>query len=250
MFDTHMHVYKDDDNFAEIYENSVANGVTRMLLAGTNLEDCGYYISLAKAYEGVVCGVGVHPHDADNFSSIEPYAELVQNNPDVVKAISEVGLDYFYDYADRTKQKEVFREFIQLANKFQLPVVVHCRNAEADCYEILQEIKPENGFVLHCFTGTKEWAEKFVELGAYFSVGGIITFNKAQNVRDTFEAVPDDRFFLETDSPYLAPVPFRGKRNQPAYIPAIAKFIAELRGQTQEAVAERTTEIAKRFFKL
>jgi len=247
MFDTHLHTYKDD-NFAEIYQSAKAAGVNKFLLAGTTYDDCLLYSQLAKEFDGVYFGVGVHPHDAENFENIESYETVVDENREKVIAISEVGLDYFYELSNREAQKKVFIEFINLANRKQLPVVIHCREAEADCYEILKVHPPKYGFVLHCFTGSKDWAEKFLALGAYFSVGGVITFKKSDNVREMFTAIPNDRFFLETDSPYLSPVPFRGKKNQPAHIPTIAAYIAELRGLTIEEVKTITNQTAHKIF--
>lgn len=249
MFDTHFHLNEEDD-FATIYQSANQVGVTHFLLAGTDLEDSTKYAEIANNYDNVYCGVGVHPHEAATIDDIKPFFELISQNKEVVLAISEVGLDYFYEHSDRESQRKVFIDFINLANNFDLPVVIHCRNAEEDCYEILTTNPPKNGFTLHCFTGTPEWGKKFVELGAYFSVGGILTFNKAQNVRDTFKIIPDDRYFLETDSPYLSPVPFRGKRNQPAYLTGTVKKIAELRDQTEEEIKQTTSENAKRFFKI
>jgi len=249
MFDTHFHLYEEDD-FKAIYQSARQVGVDYFFLAGTDYEDSEFYANLAQDYEGVYCGVGVHPHEAEKVKSMAPFNELISRNRNVVKAVSEVGLDYFYSHSGHDVQKKVFNDFITLANRNELPVVVHCRDAEADCYDILTSNPPQFGFTLHCFTGTAEWAEKFVELGANFSVGGIITFNKAQNVRDTFAVIPDDRYFLETDSPYLSPVPYRGKRNQPAYITGTVKKIAELRNQTEEEIKQLTTENARRFFKI
>ncbi len=249
MFDTHFHLYEEDD-FNTIYQSALQVGVDHFLLAGTDIEDSKLYTEIAREFEGVYCGIGAHPHEAGAIDSLEEFAKLAASNTDVIKAISEVGLDYFYDHSDRDSQRKVFNDFIDLANDFNLPVVVHCRDAEEDCYEILKSNPPKNGFTLHCFTGTPEWAEKFLELGAYFSVGGILTFNKAQNVRDTFAVIPDDRYFLETDSPYLAPVPYRGKRNQPAYLTGTVAKIAELRDQTKEEVRRNTTENAKKFFRI
>jgi TatD DNase family protein len=247
MFDTHLHTYKED-NFTEIYETAVKAGVHRFLLAGTNYQDCQLYSQLAQNFPGVYFGIGVHPHDAEQFEGIECYEKLLQANTNKVIAISEVGLDYFYERSNREAQKKVFIEFIKLANRSKLPVVIHCREAEADCYDILRQNPPKHGLVLHCFTGSKTWAEKFLELGAYFSIGGVITFKKSENVREMFTAIPNDRFFLETDSPYLSPVPFRGKKNQPAHIPAIAEFVANLRGLSTQEIQTITNQNASKIF--
>ncbi len=247
MFDTHLHIYEDDD-FDKIVSDAHAVGVDKLLLAGTNLEDSTRYCGLSKAHDGVFCGVGVHPHDAEKFEGIEPFEKLARENNENVIAVSEVGLDYFYELSNREAQKPVFIEFIKLANRLKLPLVIHCREAEADCYEILKAHPPEHYFVLHCFTGTKEWAEKFVELGAYFSVGGVLTFKKSDNVREMFTAIPNHRFCLETDSPYLSPVPFRGKRNQPAHVVAVAKYIAGLREMSEEELIAMTSKVASKLF--
>ena len=244
MFDAHFHL-TEEDNFEEIYQKGIEAGVNYFMLAGTDSIDSKQYIELAEQYDCTFACVGMHPHEADTFDGIEKYRELACSS-DKVKAIGEVGLDFFYDHSDREQQMKVLREFVALATELNLPLVIHCRDAEEDCYEILKDFSGR--FLLHCFTGTAEWAEKFLELDAYFTVGGIITFKKAENVRETFKVIPDDRFFLETDSPYLSPVPFRGKRNQPAYISGTVTKVAEIRGWTTEETVARTSATAKAFF--
>lgn len=245
-FDTHFHLGEGDD-FATIYQTARDAGVTRFVLSGTETEDSRVYRDLANQYEGVYSTVGCHPHESDHCHDLSIYRDLAVSSDKVV-AIGEVGLDYFYEYSDRVQQRRVFEQFIDLAEELKKPLVIHCRNAEADCRDILKDRQPSVPWVLHCFTGSRAWGEAFMELGGYITVGGILTFKRAEDVREMFSVVPDDRFFLETDSPYLAPVPFRGKRNQPAHVVHVANKVAELRGWSVEDTVARTTQTARQFF--
>ncbi|MEA2011711.1 MAG: TatD family hydrolase [Verrucomicrobiota bacterium] len=247
MFDTHLHIYKEDD-FEKIYNDATAHGVRAMLLVGTDYEDSAFLSELCKPYKNVYSSVGVHPHEADKYvnADLNNFKKLVEEN-DKIKAIGEVGLDFYYSHSNEENQILIFKKFINIANSLSLPVIVHCRDAYEALWKILNE-KPPEKFLIHSFTGTTEWAEKYISMGAYFSFNGIMTFKKAQNVRDVFSVIPEDKFFAETDSPYLAPTPFRGKKNNPSYIAKIIECIATERNWSMGKTIDITTSNAKSFF--
>lgn len=205
---------------------------------------------LADRYPFIYTTVGVHPHEArlldDNL-----YAQLMElsQHPKVI-AWGEIGLDYHYDNSPRAAQREAFGKQLILARERGLPVSIHTREAEADTLAILGEEWKDSGRggVIHCFTGTRSFAEAAVDLGFYISFSGVVTFKNAQELRDTARALPLERILIETDAPYLAPVPYRGKRNEPAYVVETARTIAQVRGITSEEVASATSENFKRLF--
>jgi TatD DNase family protein len=248
LFDTHLHLDADEE-YGDLFSAARAVGVRQFLVAGTTLPDSVHAAEVAAAETGVVAAAGIHPHEAGAFHDIGPFEELCAH-PRVV-AVGEIGLDYYYDHSPREAQREVFRAFLRLAAKQALPAIIHCRDAYEDCFEILHEtLEPDQPFEIHSFTGTPEQAGRLLDMGALLSFNGMITFKRAENIRAAFEVVPLDRLLLETDSPYLAPVPYRGKRNQPAYLPQIATAVARLRGVSPEEVAAVTTANACRFFGL
>jgi TatD DNase family protein len=224
-------------------------GVTRFLISASDLASSRYAAAVSSKESGVFASAGVHPHEAKEFPGLDPFEELCAL-PNVV-AVGEVGLDYYYEHSPREAQKSVFREFLQLAARLHLPTIIHCRDAYEDCLPILREtLEPGQPFEVHSFTGTPEQARTVLDMGAYLSFNGMVTFRKADNIRAALAVVPLDRILLETDTPYLAPVPYRGKPNQPAYVVEVARKIAELRGLTVEDIAVATTENACRFFGL
>ena len=228
---------------------------------GPDTADCG--IQLAEKYAGqtqypeIWASVGVHPHEA-NLANDAAYARLEQwsRHPRVI-AWGEIGLDYFYDHSPRDVQKAVFLKQMELARAAKLPIIIHCRpsdnseNAWDDCLSMIAEHWTPSGLsgILHCFTGTVEHARRGLDLGFVISFAGNITFPKAQNIRDAAQIVPLDRMLIETDSPYLAPIPHRGQRNEPSFVKEVARQIGELRGLTVEEIGARTTENFYNFFK-
>jgi TatD DNase family protein len=229
---------------------------------GPETADCG--IRLAENYSGkpeypeIWASVGVHPHEA-NLANDAAYARLQQwaRHPRVI-AWGEIGLDYFYDHSPREVQRKVFRQQMELARAAKLPIIIHCRpsdnseNAWDDCLALIVEHWTSSGLggILHCFTGTVEHARRGLDLGFMISFAGNITFPKAQNIRDASQLVPLDRMLIETDSPYLAPIPHRGKRNEPAFVVETARQIGGLRGLAVEEIGARTAENFYRFFRL
>jgi TatD DNase family protein len=208
-------------------------------------------IALAEKYAFIYAAVGVHPHDAEqmNNETTAVLAELAANKR--VKAIGEIGLDYYYDYSPRDVQKKRFIEQIDLARQLKLPVIVHDRDAHGDVMEIFKKNTIKKvGCVLHSFSGSVEMARECLELGLYLSISGPVTFSNNKKTVDVVREVPLDRLFIETDSPYLTPVPNRGKRNYPGYVRFVAEKIAEIKGITYEEVVQKTMENGKRFFNI
>ncbi len=249
LFDTHLHL-GENDNANEIFAASRDAGVGLFMLAGTNLANSVAQQKLADSEPGVFSSVGIHPHEASSFDGdIEPYRKLLYQNK--VKAVGEIGLDYHYDFSPRTRQLEVFEAFFALAATEKVPAIIHCREAYADCMAIIHKnIEAGQKFEFHSFTGTPRQAEEVLSLGGYLAYNGMVTFKKAENIRESLAVVPLDRLMLETDSPYLAPVPYRGKTNMPAYIVEIAKKIAHLRGIPLADLVEITTANGKCFFNI
>jgi TatD DNase family protein len=248
IFDTHFHLEPDDD-IAALVAGATAAGVSEMMVAGAAPPFLRTMLARIQPYPEVYAAVGVHPHSAETFDGdIAPYRELAAD-PSVC-AVGEVGLDYFYDNAPRAVQQQTFAAFIALADELQQPLIVHCRDAWDDCAELLASRQTEVPFVIHCFTGTAAWAERFLAMGAYLSFNGILTFKRSEALRAVFRELPGDRVFFETDSPYLAPVPLRGRRNEPANMPHIIRCAAALLELDPQALADRSTAAARQFYGL
>lgn len=226
-----------------------AAGVRGFVVPGTKLEDAPQAVAIAQKHDDVWAAVGFHPHDAKDcddaaFAEIERLAR----EPRVV-AIGECGLDYHYDYSPREIQRAVFERHIGLAKELDKPIIVHNRESTEDMVEILSRT-PAKGIrgILHSFTESLDVAKKLVDLGYYISFSGIVTFKSAESLRDAARGLPHDRVLIETDTPYLAPVPYRGRDNEPAYVIAIAELLAKLWGVPVERVAEQTTANFERVF--
>ncbi|PDT42767.1 MULTISPECIES: TatD family hydrolase [Sinorhizobium] len=252
LIDTHCHLdFSDfDTEHDEIIQRARQAGVTQMVTISTRVKRFESILVIAEKYENVFCSVGTHPHNADEELDITA-KDLVRlsAHPKVV-AIGEAGLDYFYDNAPRDAQAEGLRRHIAAARETGLPLVIHSRSADEDMAAILTEEAGKGAFpfLLHCFSSGADLARTGVDLGGYVSFSGILTFPKSQELRDIAKTIPRDRLIVETDAPYLAPKPFRGKRNEPAYVAHTADVLAETIGVTKEEVAEITTENALRIF--
>ena len=262
LIDTHCHLEMDQygpDREAVIQRARDA-GLEAMLTIGSDLKGNIGGLELSREYDFIYSAVGFHPHDAKDFTEevfqrIKNWAAKykIQNLhaehlPKVV-AIGEIGLDYHYDYSPREVQRAVFLKQLQLAKETDLPVIIHSREAKQDTLDILRESGVAKG-VLHCFSGDMDMARRGMAMGFYISIAGPVTFKKAVNLHEVARAIPDDFLLIETDAPYLTPEPFRGRRNEPAYLLHTAKAIAELRGITTEDVARITTLNAKRLFSI
>lgn len=257
LIDTHAHIAYGDYTAAEVPElldRARQAGVTRIITVGAGQGVTGNEQAreLAERFpEMLAFTVGVHPHDVKEMKAGDAETlEQLLHHPQAV-AVGEVGLDYYYEHSPRDLQREKLKEFINLARKHDLPLVIHDRGSGDECYALLKA--EGNGTpkgVTHCFTGTEDLAKKYLDLGFYLSFTGIITFKKADEVREIVRFVPLDRLMVETDSPFLSPVPYRGKRNEPAYVLEVAKAIADIKGLSLEKVAEQTSANAMACFGL
>jgi TatD DNase family protein len=227
-------------------------GIGYFLTISTELSKCSEIMSIAEQYQEVFCSVGTHPHEASQISNKISQTEeivLLSNHPKVI-GIGECGLDFFYMSSNPVEQISIFQDHINAAQKTQLPLIIHTRDAEKQTIDMLSNTQissiPVSG-VLHCFTGTETLARAALDLGFYLSISGIVTFKNAQELRDIVRWIPDDRLLLETDAPFLAPVPHRGKQNEPAFLLNTAELVANIRNTTLDKLSQSTTE---NFFRL
>lgn len=253
LVDSHCHLDRValdhyDDRFEQFIDKTLASGVGHMLCVSIDLESWPAMVKLVEPYPQISISVGVHPNDKDRREpSVEELIEL-SATPKVV-AIGETGLDYFHGKGDLEWQRERFRRHIRAALTANKPLIIHTRQAKADTIAIMREEgAAEAGGVMHCFTEDWPMAQQALEMGFYISFSGIITFKNAADLRDVVKQVPMEQLLIETDSPYLAPVPFRGKPNQPIYVQKVAECVAELKGLSAEAVTEQTAENFLRCF--
>ena len=249
MIDTHFHP-RDEQEFSRNLQQAFDSGISKVIAVGSDLRSSRYVNDLAARYEGVYSTAGVHPHEAGNCGDdLEPFEELFKKARNC--AVGEIGLDYYYEHSEIEAQKKVFRHFIKLGASYQLPLIIHCRDAYDDCLEILKEELTEGqAFEIHSCTAPPEWVDEIVDMGGYVGFNGIVTFKNADNVRAALDRVPVERLLLETDAPYLSPVPYRGKPNYPAYVKYVAQYVAERKGVSFEELTRVTTENAINFFAL
>jgi len=252
LVDSHCHIDYDPlgEDKAGVVARARAAGVGRMLNIGTTREDFPQICKTAEAFEDVWCTVGVHPHHVSEEGESLTTQDIIAlaNHPKVV-GIGETGLDYYYDHSPRDMQQKSFREHLRACMALNLPAVIHSREAEEDTAKILREESAGGKLtgVMHCFSSRRVLAEDALKLGFYISLSGILTFKKSQELRDIARDIPMDRLLVETDSPYLAPEPFRGKPCEPAYVVHTAKVLAEIKKVSPEEIARLTTE---NFFRL
>ena len=256
LIDSHAHI--DAPQFAEDREAMLGRarvaGVSALLAIGTGPgpEKLDAALPLAEAHDWIYTTVGIHPHEAREVTEahLDELARLAKH-PKVI-AWGEIGLDYFYDYSPRDAQERVFRDQMALAHEARLPIIIHCRDAWADCLKLLEEVwRPAGlGGILHCFTSTLEDAKRGLDIGFLISFAGNSTYPKTQNLRDVAKALPLENILIETDSPYLAPQAYRGKRNEPAYVVEVARTLASVRDLPAEEFAARTAGNFRRFFHL
>jgi len=251
LVDSHCHL--DFPDFAAdldgIVARAAAAGIGRMVTISTRVKRLGELIAIAERFPNVYCSVGTHPHHADEEDGIPTDRLIALTQHPKVVALGEAGLDYFYDNGSPDAQARGFRSHIAAARATGLPLVIHTRDADADCQRILEDEVGKGAFpaVLHCYTGGRELAMRAIELGLHISFTGILTFKKSEALRELAAELPADRIMVETDAPYLAPGKFRGKRNEPAYVVEVAKVLAETRGVSLEEISRQTTD---NFFRL
>ena len=251
LIDSHCHLNYEGlvERQDEVLGNARQRGVQGFLNISTRQREWGDVIAVAERNRDVWASVGVHPHEADAHPDLGAQALAEATSHSRVIAIGECGLDYYYDKSDRQAQRERFEAHIEAARQTGLPLIVHTRDAEEDTAEILTRAVKEKDVagVLHCFTGTAELARKALDLGFFISLSGIVTFKNARDLQETAKWLPADMMLVETDSPFLAPVPHRGQKCEPAFVADTASFVAELRGEAPEALGDATTA---NFFKL
>ncbi|MBA3694784.1 MAG: TatD family hydrolase, partial [Acidobacteria bacterium] len=257
--DSHCHIDGEafDADRDVVIKRAREAGVKMMLVVGTgdatDFENFSRVVRLAEKHENIFASVGVHPHDAKTFDaeSERRLIELAKSSEKVI-AWGEIGLDFYYDHSPPEVQKEIFRRQIKIANELNLPIIIHSRDADDETVEILtEECAHENfrGGIMHCFGGNPQMAESLMNIGFLISFAGNVTFKKADNLRDSARVVPLNKLLIETDSPYLAPIPFRGKRNEPMFVVETAKFLADFYNVDLKVLAKATTQNFRQLFK-
>lgn len=252
LIDSHCHL--DYINFADdiehVIERAMENNVKKFLSISTKIDDFPKLLKIVEKFENVFCTVGVHPHYAKDHKNINSKDLIDLSKHKKVIGIGETGLDFFYNHSDESLQEKLFYTHIEASQETKLPLIIHTREAEDKTAKIIKEEMKRKSFkaVLHCFSSSQNLADIALDLGMYLSFSGMITFKKAQAVRDTVKATPLDRILVETDSPFLSPTPHRGKRNEPAYTRYVAAKIAEIKGVPLEVIAKATTENFERLF--
>ena len=252
LIDTHCHLNDEKllCNADRIVASFKDDGLESAICVGYDMPSSECAVTLAEKFEEIYAAVGVHPHDADTLDdeACQRILELAKHKK--VVAIGEIGLDYYYDLSEMEVQKSAFAKQIELANQAELPIALHVRDAYEDTRKILFDMKGyiKNGLLLHCYSGPSEYVKIFDKLDAYYAFGGAITFKNAKHNLESLAVVPKGRLLLETDCPYMTPVPFRGKTNEPKYVSLVAQKAAQVLGMSVEEIEEITTQNAKRLF--
>ena len=249
--DSHCHL-EYNDSLQDIIERANQSGVKYILDAGSGLNNLAEHLKICEEFENVYTVAGAHPHEAKDYRNITVDDIVKAADNDKVIAIGEAGLDYFYDFAPRELQIELFEKNIKASQITVKPLIIHNRESDDDMIRILQKAYDKKEFkaVVHCYSSTWRLAEAALDMGFYISASGIITFSKSEDIRENFAKIPLDRLLVETDAPYLAPVPNRGKVNEPANVVFTAQKLAEIKGIGFEKLAEITTQNFKRLFKI
>lgn len=252
LFDTHTHL--NADQFTGMEDQIVAAakeaGVLYMAVVGFDQATIAKSLELSKTYDHIISVIGCHPTEAETYDQAFEAALIEQLQEPKVKMLGEIGLDYYWDRAHPDTQKRVFRRQIAIAKEMGLPITIHNREASQDTYKILKEEGvPAAGGIMHSFGGDPEEAKAFLDLGMHLSFSGVLTFKKSEALRQAAALAPADKILIETDAPYLAPVPYRGKQNQPAYLVEVAKVLANVRGLSLEELADLTTRNAFNLFR-
>lgn len=253
LVDTHAHLDfpRFDEDRKEVIERAIDGGVKTIVNIGSDMTSSRNSVELSRRYNEIYSVVGIHPHNADSFNlNVSKKLKSLSENKKVV-AIGEIGLDFHYDNSPREKQKQAFRAQLRLAKSLDLPVVIHTRDADEETLEILKEENADKiGGIMHCFASDKKMAKEILDLGFYIAFGGLITFENLANLREVVKEVPMNKILVETDAPYLTPDPYRGKRNEPLYVKYVVEKIAEVKGLSEEEVAKKTTENAKKVYNI
>lgn len=252
LIDSHAHL--DDEKFdldrKYLIENLEKNGIELVVNVGADMESSRKSVDLANLYDNIYAVVGVHPHAAKEMTdkSLREIEDLAKNKK--VVAIGEIGLDYYYDNSPRDIQRKCFKEQIYLAKRLDMPIVVHTREADEDTLEILKEEREGLRGVIHCFSSDRAQLEEYLKLGFFIALGGPVTFKKTDELKEVGKIIPIEKLLVETDAPYLAPHPYRGKRNEPMFVKQTANLIAELKGMTIEDLTLQTNKNTKEIFNI
>ena len=239
--DSHCHLSKDDyEDVDKVVKSAKENDVKYLIVSGYDLKNNSEVLEYARKYDNVYLTIGFHPSEANitTDKDLEELKQMIKDNKKII-GIGEIGLDYHWEKDNKEKQKELFKKQIMMAKELNLPIVVHSRDAFQDTYDILKEANHRG--VIHCFSGNKENAKMYADLGYYFGIGGVLTF-KNTNLRETVKEIPMNKILLETDSPYLAPTPHRGEQNEPKYIPIIASELASIFDKSKEEIGIITSK--------
>lgn len=253
LFDSHAHL--DGERFDKdrdlVINRAKANGIGYIMNPGADFESSVRAVELAQQYDMIYAAVGIHPHDASSLDdSLLMMIEALSKKPKV-QAIGEIGLDFHYDYSPRDVQRKWFIEQLRLAKRLNMPVIIHDREANQETFDTLRKEQAfDTGVLMHCYSGSGELAKEYVKLGGYISIAGPVTYKNSRKLIEVIQTVPLERLMIETDSPYLTPEPFRGKRNESLYVKYVCEKIAQIKGLSIEEVAEATTANAKTYFKI
>lgn len=251
LIDTHTHINMIEGiSEADIIRNAALNNVKKIVVPASCAKDIDEVFELAQNYENIYCYLGIHPEEAKDWNGeIEEKIKTLASSPKVV-GIGEIGLDYYWDKSNIDLQKEIFIKQIELANELNLPLNIHDRDAHKDTFDILKEHNKNSAVIMHCFSGSHEFALECIKEGWYIALGGVVTFKNAKKMKEVAKIVPIEKLLLETDAPYLTPVPHRGEENQPAYIKFTAEEIAKLKGISFEEAAQTTSANAEKILSI
>jgi TatD DNase family protein len=252
IIDSHCHLEYEPmgSNLDEVIERALKNNVKYLLSISTTNESYTRILKITEKYPNIYGSYGIHPHETKDYKNLNEQ-EIIQkiSLSKKIIGIGETGLDYYYNHSDRLIQKKIFSEHIKAAQKLNLPLIIHSRSAEEDTYQIIKNEKKNKDFkaLIHCFTGSKEFAHKLIDLGCYISASGVVTFKNSKDLADTIFSFPNNRILVETDSPYLSPEPLRGKPNEPSHIVHTVNFLSKIKNIDPTKFAEITSS---NFFKL
>ena len=248
LIDTHCHLDMLEDNLDLVIRNAIDNKVKKIIIPAVEPKDFEKIIKISEKYEDVYALLGVFPSDAKKYNQDVEKLIIELSKHDKIKGIGEIGLDYYWDKSFVDLQKEVFIKQILLANELNLPIVVHNREAHKDTFDLLKEYNKSSKVLFHCFSGSPEFAKECVKEGWYIAIGGVVTFKNANKLREVVKVVPDEKIVIETDAPYLTPVPHRGKMNEPSFVKFTAEKIAEIKDVSFDYIAKITSQNAERIF--
>ncbi len=241
------------DNLEQVVNRAIANEIKYLLSISTSIDSFNKIKLIISKYENIYGTLGIHPHETKNYSNIDVnYLKNLYKNTKKIIGIGETGLDYYYNHSDKEIQKKSFIEHIKTSIDLNLPVIVHTRNADKDTYDILLKEKGNSNLkiLIHCFTGSKEFAKKLLDIGSYISISGIVTFKNSNDLIEAINIIPNDRLLVETDSPYLAPMPFRGKSNEPSYIIHTLEKLSEIKKISKQNLSKITSDNFLKIFNI